>query len=114
MRKIITLPNGRAVTAGAYARAWKKLIDMDPNTPVSGFDHFPRRAGDVLREIRRALHERITARMPHPESGTCDEDTFRWLAQLAGLLNGTLAVVNEHAIPLEYREQLAHRIRCDD
>ena len=53
------LPGGRRVGLGEYVRSWKILLSTPKDTMVSGFDWYPSKAEDVLRELRRGLHDRI-------------------------------------------------------
>ena len=109
--KAIRLPSGRCVPVGTYAKAWRKLRDMDPKTPVAGWDHFPTTAGEILREMSRGLMDRIHRNEPRLTSE--QEDEFWRMRRLANVLNGTRVVVGLHEIPPRYRAQLAHRVRAD-
>ncbi len=58
----VRLPNGRRVELRAYVAAWRRLLSMDAGEMVAGWDYYPCAAGDVLREMRRGLHDRINRR----------------------------------------------------
>lgn len=61
-RRVIRLPNGRAVSLATYVAAWRTLKGTDAAALVRGWDHFPTQAGVVLGAIQRGLHDRINLR----------------------------------------------------
>ncbi len=65
----IRIPSGRSIPVGQYAAAWKKLLSVDPSTSVPKWDHFDTDAGDVLQEMRSALHDRINRKDPRYPNG---------------------------------------------
>ena len=59
MKRYITLPNGKAISLGSYAKAWRTLKTLPPETHTPGFSYSFDTAASVLREIRKGMHERI-------------------------------------------------------
>lgn len=59
MKRYITLPNGKSVSLSTYVNAWRILKTLDPNTRTPGFSYSFDTASDVLREIRKGMHDRI-------------------------------------------------------
>ena len=60
----ITLPNGRKVGLGVYAKAWRELLKANPKEMVKGFAYFPEQAESILHAMRGGLSERINAKVP--------------------------------------------------
>lgn len=60
---LITLPGGRKVTIGEYVRSWKVLKQMVKDgrgrARVAGWNWWDTEAADILRQIRRGVHDRI-------------------------------------------------------
>jgi hypothetical protein len=56
---VVVLPNGRGVTLGAYARAWRELLAADPKREMRGFERFAMPAGEILARLRGGLMDRI-------------------------------------------------------
>ena len=59
MKTVITLPNGRAVTAGTYAKAWRTLLREPASARWPGFAHFPETTESILHAMRGMLSEVI-------------------------------------------------------
>jgi hypothetical protein len=59
MRTVITLPNGRAISAGTYAKAWRAIKSLPKDASVLGFAYFPEPAESVLHAMRGMLSEVI-------------------------------------------------------
>jgi hypothetical protein len=64
MKHYITLPNGRKVSVGAYAAAYRSLKAAPPEARFPGFGFFPERADIILRAIRDGITERINRHLP--------------------------------------------------
>ena len=62
MQRMITLPNRKQVTLGAYVAAWKTLLTCDPDEEVRGWTWYPIEARYVLRAMREGLQDRINQR----------------------------------------------------
>lgn len=62
--RVITVPNGRRVTLGQYAQAWRALLqpETDLNEMVKGWDYFALEGKYVLRDMRHGLQDRINIR----------------------------------------------------
>ncbi len=66
MTQIITLPSGKQVTGTTYVKAWKALRAMTPEqreryrSETWSWCH--NSGNDILREIRRGVHDRINQR----------------------------------------------------
>lgn len=62
-RYTFILPSGRRVGARAYVSAWRTLAATEtPDALVTGWDHFPTPAREILAAMRRGLHHRINQR----------------------------------------------------
>ena len=59
---VITLPNGRQVSIGAYVKAWKLLKSVDREQPFNDFDDFPMPAVEILQKFSAAADDRINIR----------------------------------------------------
>jgi hypothetical protein len=120
--RIITLPRGRAVTLGFYVRVWKLVKAADPETAVTGFFSAPSTAQATLREIRKAMHERISEAIPYRHRGSASplppigrkwgSDWQRAARYCAREVNTPRLIVRY--VPHDFRERLAHRIYTDD
>jgi hypothetical protein len=66
MPRHITLPNDRNVSLGTYVKAWRTLKTLPPQAPVKGFSFIYDTAGQILREIRHGIHDRINRHLTHP------------------------------------------------
>lgn len=60
--KMITLPNRKRVTLGQYVEAWRRLKRSHPDQEFEGWNWWPMKARDILRDYRRAVHDRINIR----------------------------------------------------
>ena len=63
-KQLVLLPNGKPMRLGQYAQAWRTILRMNPNSIVHDFASEPMFAGNVLRILRGALHERISNHDP--------------------------------------------------
>lgn len=108
--RFIQLPNGRAVTLDAYAKAWKKLRTLNPDTLVSGWSHFPERAGDILRAMSAGLDDRINRHIPGFGIGRkWSEDWQRECVYTAALLRNPRLAIDW--LPMDLKKRLSHRLR---
>ena len=112
---LITLPNGRDVTVGEYARSWRMLKTLPPDRLVERFSHFPETAAEILREIGRAVHDRINRHIPGFGRGRkWSQDWERAAIQTAIRVNQPRLVIDW--LPQDFRRRLAylaHRFRCN-
>jgi hypothetical protein len=109
-RLTITLPSGRRVSVGEYARSWRVLLATPPETQIRGFEWYPLPAREVLRELRRGMHDRISRHLPWYQRGRkWDHDWQRHAIQTAHAAN-TPRLVLDWA-PRDLRARLAHRLR---
>lgn len=60
--KVITLPNGHAVSLRCYVDSWKILLTLPPSQQVTGWSWYPESAGEILRNISFGVHDRINQR----------------------------------------------------
>jgi len=60
--KLITVPNGRRVTIGAYVSTWRTLKAMPPRESVNGWQWYSVTVGEVLADFRHGVHDRINRR----------------------------------------------------
>jgi len=67
--RCITTPEGKRVSIGAYVKAWKSLKAMDPETEISGWQWYPVKARDVLRDIAQGVQDRINQAIPYNKRG---------------------------------------------
>ena len=108
--RLIRLPNGRSVTLGAYVAAWRAVKSLDPSRPCGGFDHFPEPAGDILREMRRGMHDRINRHLSWFGTGRKWEQDYQInTMRRARAVNGRGRVWPD-LIHRDYRPRLARRL----
>ena len=111
MTRAILLPNGKSVTLGAYARAWRKVAKLPAEAIVHGWDYVPTTAGEVLRAMRDGLDERINRHSPHYGKGRKWADDWYWeTVRLARMVNTPRLRVYVGQCPKELRGRLAHRL----
>jgi hypothetical protein len=113
-KRVITLPNGKKCGLGVYVKAWRTLKTLAPGSRVNGFDHFPEDAAQILREIRKGMHDRINQRIPAYGVGRkWHQDWQRHALQCAHDVNTPRLIVRW--VPWDLRLRLAHRItRAED
>ncbi len=70
MKRVITLPGGRVVTIGEYVRSWRILKTLPPDREVARWTWHPVSAGEILRDIRRGIHDRINQAAAYSKRGT--------------------------------------------
>lgn len=61
-RLTIRIPNGKSIPLGVYVSSWKALKSLAPDTEIAGWSWHPVTAADILRELRRGIHDRINRR----------------------------------------------------
>lgn len=110
--RYITLPNGRRALLAAYCYSWRQMKQAEPDKPIRGFDLFAMPAADILREIRRGVHDRINRHIPGYGVGRkWDDDWQRDALHTARRVNTPRLIVRETEVhPVELRPRLAHRI----
>jgi hypothetical protein len=107
--KVIRLPNGKVCTLPTYTRAWKQLKGCDPNAHIAGFGHFPERAHDVLRALRRGMHDRINRHLPWYGKGRKWDEQWQLDTRRASRdLNHPRLVI--HWLPSWLKARFGHRI----
>lgn len=84
--RVVRLPSGKQVGLDAYVRAWKILRNTPGEVEVTGWNWYPTKAADVLRELRRGMHDRIN-RHVETRGRKHDPDWQRHLRLLAGRIN---------------------------
>lgn len=60
VRRVVTLPNGRAVTLRAYVDAWWHLKSLPPDYEMHGWEWYPLPVSRILADMRRGMNDRIT------------------------------------------------------
>jgi hypothetical protein len=105
---------GRKVGLGTYVKAWKTAKGMDQGAPVRGTPSDPTgggTAGDVVREMRDGMQDRINRHDPQYGKGRKWE--WRWQAA-ARRLQDTMARKSEipagEAHPVDLRRRVEHRL----
>lgn len=111
--RVIGLPNGRRVTLGTYAKAWRKLLTVPADSSIEGWSHFTTPARDILRAMRDGLADRINQRDPRYGKGRkWGEEWFFQVRRLASSVNSRVRVY-PCDVPRELRARLAHRIATE-
>jgi hypothetical protein len=64
MAYAIGLPNGRKCSIPTYIASWRALKALPADAEVKGWEWYPVPAGDVLRELRAGIHDRINRKDP--------------------------------------------------
>lgn len=110
----IGLPNGRSCRLPTYVAAWKRLRTMKPDASVDGFGHFDQRADEILRELRRGMHDRINRHIAGYGVGRKWASDWWWPTwRLSRDVNTRRLVVRVRQCPKEFRARLAHRLSED-
>jgi hypothetical protein len=107
MTAYIQIPDGRHVTLGAYARAWRKVATLPPDTRVPGWDFVSRSAGGIRADMIDGMMDRINRHLPALSARS--EETHAALRRIAHAINGRVRVY-ENQIPARFRSRLSHRI----
>ena len=111
-KMVITLPNGRQVGLGVYARAYRELITMDPAALVKGFDYFAAPAREILARVREGLMDRINRHdLSYRRGRKFDPDYQRSILQAARQLNQPRLIIDW--LPPELRVRFTHRLRVN-
>lgn len=112
----VTLGDGLRVALGAYVQTWREVRAMAPGQSLdrSLTDRGSSSAGEVLRQFRAGLHDRINRHDPRVGCRKLDPDWQRHTAQLARRVNTPRLVVHEGEVPAEFRAKLAHRLTTPD
>jgi hypothetical protein len=107
--KVIGLPNGRKVSLGSYIRGWKAVKAAKPSQAIKGWEHFPVRADEVLRDYSRGVQARINRHDPAYGIGRkWDPDWERAMIQASRQLNTPRLIIRY--LPSELKERFAHRL----
>ena len=113
--RIITLPNGKPCTVGTYVKAWRTILTLAPDCQLPGWGHFPTAAGDILRELRYGMHDRINRHVAGYGVGRKWDDQWqRDAAHTARRVNTRRLIVRETECPRWLRPRLAHRLMGRD
>lgn len=67
--RVITIPNGKRVSLGAYVKTWKLLKTLDPNEEVGGWEWFPVKVSIILRDISDGVMARTMSGVPRIQLG---------------------------------------------
>jgi len=111
MVRIITLPNGKQVTLGRYVQAWKKLLEIDPDTEIAGWGFEAQPASSILREMRRGLDDRINRHdRTRPQKWRKLQSSWYWeIFRAADQLNDPRLIIGW--LPTELKTRFSHRLR---
>ena len=109
MKRTVKLPNGRCVTLGEYVRSWRILKTLPPTREVTRFFDWPEPAADILRELRRGIHDRINRHLPGYGAGRkWNPDWQRAMGHAARELNDPRLRI--HYLPPDLKQRFAHRL----
>ena len=116
MKRGIRLPSGRWVSVNTYLIAWRQLQTtaiLNPDKLITGWDHFPTTAKEILRDMRYGLHDRINRhdRTRPPTWRKLDADWQRAMTHSAYMLNTPRLIIDW--LPAELRHRFNHRLRTD-
>ena len=64
MKRVITLPNGRACSLPSYCAGWRKIKTLAPDALIGNWSDFPTEAGAILRDLHFGMHERTNRHIP--------------------------------------------------
>jgi hypothetical protein len=113
MTRHFATPCGRLASVGDYVRLWRAVRALPSTTVVTGWDHFPCEAGDVLRDLRRSLHHRINRHTTYYQGGRkWESDWQRSAALTARYVNTPRLIVRW--VPIDLRARLHHRLHIED
>ena len=109
MKYTVKLPDGRDVTLREYVRSWRILKTLPPDREVARFAWYPMQAAEILRELRRGMHDRINRHLPDYGKGRkWDADWQRAMRHAANDLNHPRLVI--HYLPPDLKARFAHRL----
>lgn len=114
--RVVILGNRRAVSLGAYVRAWRAVAALPAEQEVkhglTGW--WSDTAGSVLRQFRDGLHDRINRHVPGFGRGRkWDPDWQREVGHAARRLNTPRLIVRPAEVPLWLRARMAHRLHTN-
>lgn len=110
MKRYITLPNGNKCGLPVYVSAWKELKASPLESSIKGWDHFPSQVGDVLRDIRHGVHDRINRHIP--AYGQSRKWSDQWQADISRAsrdLNTPRLAISW--LPSDLRDRFPNRLR---
>ena len=111
MKRVIVLPNGKAVSLACYTARWKAVKAAPADAEIRGWDHFPTPAADVLRELRFGMHDRVNRRDPAYGVGRkWDADWQRETAHAARALNQPRLAI--HWLPAWLKPRFGRRLEA--
>jgi len=64
MKRVITLPNGRACSLPIYCAGWRRIKALASDTCIGNWSDFPTEAGAILRDLHLGMHDRINRHIP--------------------------------------------------
>lgn len=110
MQQVIVLPSGKQVGLRAYAKAWRQLKTLPPDTVIRDWSWHSNTAAEVLRELEHGLQDRINRhdRMRPRYWRRLQDQWQRDTANLARKVNTPRLIVHQAEVPMEYRKRLAH------
>lgn len=114
MTRYITLADGRKMTLGNYAQAWREVLAAPPNAVFDRCLHNRWAAGrdKILDQFRVGLHARINSHLPWYGKGRkWDDDYQRPMVMAAAQLNCRRAVIDW--LPPDLRRRFDHRLRVN-
>jgi len=108
--RYVTLGDGRKIGLGAYVRAWKGCLRLDPKTPIGkGIYGLGQTAGEALLDLRDGMDDRINRHDPRFGRGRkWAWDWQRDARNLAWRLNNRIVI--DWMRP-EFKQRFAHRLR---
>lgn len=65
--RFMTTPSGNRVSLRNFVKNWKILKSLDPETEVKGWEWYPMKARDILRDISLGVQDRINQAIPYIE-----------------------------------------------
>lgn len=116
-KRYVTLGNGQKVGLGQYTNAWRQAKAMNPETGVRGTPSDPNgggTAGDMVREMRAGMVDRINQKDPDYGKGRKWDSTWQNDARrLADTLARKAEVPAGEAHPVDLRAKVADRLAPD-
>ena len=112
-QRYIVLGNGRRIGLGAYVIAWKKCLELPPQTPIGkGVSGWGQTASEALQDLRFGLHDRINHRVAGFGHGRkWGHDWQRETHQAADRLNHPRLVIDW--LPPWLAARFPDRLRCN-
>jgi predicted RNA methylase/ribosomal protein S18 acetylase RimI-like enzyme len=113
-KRYVTLGNGQKVGLGQYTNAWRQAKAMNPETGVRGTPSDPSgggTAGDLVREMRAGMVDRINQKDPNYGKGRKWDATWQSDARrLADTMARKSEVPAGEAHPVDLRNKVADRL----